>query len=179
MPANPPLAKDFANFVGEPIAIVIADTLDEAKSASDLVKIDYKILKAVTNTAKTMSGETIHDGIDKNLCYDWLLGDREKVKEAFSKADKIIKVDLINNRLVPNAMEPRACVVDYNTASEEITLYTTSQNPHLSRLVMSAFGGVAPENKLRVVAPDVGGGFGSKINVYNEEIVCSWASKKM
>ena len=76
-------------------------------------------------------------------------------------------------------MEPRACVVDYNTASEEITLYTTSQNPHLSRLVMSAFGGVAPENKLRVVAPDVGGGFGSKINVYNEEIVCSWASKKI
>ena len=179
VPANPPLAKDVANFVGEPIAIVIADTLDEAKSASDLVKIDYKILKAVTNTAKTMSGETIHDGIDKNLCYDWLLGDREKVKEAFSKADKIIKVDLINNRLVPNAMEPRACVVDYNTASEEITLYTTSQNPHLSRLVMSAFGGVAPENKLRVVAPDVGGGFGSKINVYNEEIVCSWASKKI
>ena len=179
VPANPPLAKDFANFVGEPIAIVIADTLDEAKSASDLVKIDYKILKAVTNTAETMSGETIHDGIDKNLCYDWLLGDREKVKEAFSKADKIIKVDLINNRLVPNAMEPRACVVDYNTASEEITLYTTSQNPHLSRLVMSAFGGVAPENKLRVVAPDVGGGFGSKINVYNEEIVCSWASKKI
>ncbi len=179
VPANPPLAKDVANFVGEPIAIVIADTLDEAKSASDLVKIDYKILKAVTNTAETMSGETIHDGIDKNLCYDWLLGDREKVKEAFSKADKIIKVDLINNRLVPNAMEPRACVVDYNTASEEITLYTTSQNPHLSRLVMSAFGGVAPENKLRVVAPDVGGGFGSKINVYNEEIVCSWASKKI
>ena len=179
VPANPPLAKDVANFVGEPIAIVIADTLDEAKSASDMVKIDYKILKAVTSTAETMNGESIHDGIDKNLCYDWLLGDREKVKEAFSKADKIIKVDLINNRLVPNAMEPRACVVDYNTASEEITLYTTSQNPHLSRLVMSAFGGVAPENKLRVVAPDVGGGFGSKINVYNEEIVCSWASKKI
>ena len=108
-----------------------------------------------------MNSESVNDGIDKNLCYDWLLGDRKAVDEAFAKADKIIKVDLINNRLVPNAMEPRACVVDYNTASEEITLYTTSQNPHLSRLVMSAFGGVAPENKLRVVAPDVGGGFGS------------------
>ncbi len=179
VPNNPPLAKDSANFVGEPIAVVMAESLDEAKAAADMVKVDYKVLKAVTSTADAMKGEAIHDGIDKNLCYDWLLGDRKAVDEAFAKADKIIKIDLINNRLVPNAMEPRACVVDYNTATEEITLYTTSQNPHLSRLVMSAFGGVAPENKLRVVAPDVGGGFGSKINVYNEEIVCSWASKKL
>ena len=179
VPANPPLAKDSANFVGEPIAVVFAESLDEARAAADLVSVDYKVLKGVINTADAMKSESIHETIDKNLCYDWLLGDRKAVDEAFAKADKIIKVDLINNRLVPNAMEPRACVVDYNTASEEITLYTTSQNPHLSRLVMSAFGGVAPENKLRVVAPDVGGGFGSKINVYNEEIVCSWASKKI
>ncbi|MSP11189.1 MAG: xanthine dehydrogenase family protein molybdopterin-binding subunit [Pelagibacteraceae bacterium] len=179
IPANPPLAKEHANFVGEPIVVVIAESLDEAKAAAELVSVDYKVLKGVVNTAEAMNGETIHEGIDKNLCFDWLLGDRKAVEQAFAKADKIIKVDLINNRLVPNAMEPRACVTDYNTASEEITLYTTSQNPHLSRLIMSAFGGVAPENKLRVVAPDVGGGFGSKINVYNEEIVCSWASKKI
>lgn len=179
IPANPPLAKEHANFVGEPIVVVIAESLDEAKAAAELVSVDYKVLKGVVNTAEAMNGETIHEGIVKNLCFDWLLGDRKAVEQAFAKADKIIKVDLINNRLVPNAMEPRACVTDYNTASEEITLYTTSQNPHLSRLIMSAFGGVAPENKLRVVAPDVGGGFGSKINVYNEEIVCSWASKKI
>ncbi len=179
IPANPPLAKEHANFVGEPIVVVIAESLDEAKAAAELVSIDYKVLKGVVNTAEAMNGETIHEGIDKNLCFDWLLGDRKAVEQAFAKADKIIKIDLINNRLIPNAMEPRACVTDYNTASEEITLYTTSQNPHLSRLIMSAFGGVAPENKLRVVAPDVGGGFGSKINVYNEEIVCSWASKKI
>ncbi len=178
-PPNPPLAKDNVNFVGDPVAVVFAETLDEAKTASELVKIDYKVLKAVANLKDTMNSEAIHEGIDKNLCYDWLLGDRQKVKEAFDKADKIIKLDIINNRLIPNAMEPRACVVDYNTASEEITCYTTSQNPHLSRLIMSAFGGVAPENKLRVVAPDVGGGFGSKINLYNEEIVCSWAAKKI
>jgi len=178
-PANPPLAKDSVNFVGDPVAVVFAETLDEARAAAELVKIDYKVLKAVTNLGKAMNSEAIHEGIDKNLCYDWLLGDRQKVKEAFDKADKIIKLDIINNRLIPNAMEPRACVIDYNTASEEITCYTTSQNPHLSRLIMSAFGGVAPENKLRVVAPDVGGGFGSKINLYNEEIVCSWASKKI
>ena len=178
-PANPPLAKDSVNFVGDPVAVVFAETLDEARAAAELVKVDYKVLKAVSNLAEAMNSEAIHDCIDKNLCYDWLLGDRQKVKEAFDKADKIIKLDIINNRLIPNAMEPRACVIDYNTASEEITCYTTSQNPHLSRLIMSAFGGVAPENKLRVVAPDVGGGFGSKINLYNEEIVCSWASKKI
>ena len=126
-----------------------------------------------------MKSEKIYNDIDKNLCFDWLLGDRAKVKEAFEKADKIIKIDINNNRLIPNAMEPRAAVVDYNTASEEITLYTTSQNPHLSRLIISAFNGVAPENKLRVIAPDVGGGFGSKIYPYAEEVVCSWAAKKI
>jgi len=178
-PPNPPLAKDNVNFVGDPVAVVFAETLDEASAAAELVKVDYKVLKAVASLADTMESEAIHEGIDKNLCYDWLLGDRQKVKEAFDKADKIIKLDIINNRLIPNAMEPRACVVDYNTASEEITCYTTSQNPHLSRLIMSAFGGVTPENKLRVIAPDVGGGFGSKINLYNEEIVCSWAAKKI
>ena len=178
-PSNPPLAKDNVNFVGDPIAVVFAESLEEAKAAAELVKIDYKVLKAVVNLSKAMNDDTIHEGIDKNLCYDWLLGDRQKVKEAFDKADKIIKLDITNNRLIPNAMEPRACVVDYNTASEEITCYTTSQNPHLSRLIMSAFGGVTPEHKLRVIAPDVGGGFGSKINLYNEEIVCSWASKRI
>jgi len=178
-PANPPLAKDNVNFVGDPIAVVFAESLDEAKAAAELVKVDYKVLKAVASLADTMKSEAIHEGIDKNICYDWLLGDRQKVKEAYDKADKIIKLDITNNRLIPNAMEPRACVIDYNTASEEITCYTTSQNPHLSRLIMSAFGGVTPENKLRVIAPDVGGGFGSKINLYNEEIVCSWASKKI
>ena len=178
-PANPPLVKDNANFVGDPVAVVFAETLDEAKAAAELVKVDYKVLKAVASSADTMKSEAIHEGIDKNLCYDWLLGDRQKVKDAFDKADKIIKLDITNNRLIPNAMEPRACVIDYNTASEEITCYTTSQNPHLSRLIMSAYGGVTSENKLRVIAPDVGGGFGSKINLYNEEIVCSWAAKKI
>ena len=126
-PSNPPLAKDNVNFVGDPIAVVFAESLEEAKAAAELVKIDYKVLKAVVNLSEAMNNDTIHEGIDKNLCYDWLLGDRQKVKEAFDKADKIIKLDITNNRLVPNAMEPRACVVDYNTASEEITCYTTSQ----------------------------------------------------
>ena len=95
-PANPPLAKDNANFVGDPVAVVFAETLDEAKAAAELVKVDYKVLKAVASLADTMKSEAIHEGIEKNLCYDWLLGDRQKVKEAFDKADKIIKLSLIH-----------------------------------------------------------------------------------
>ena len=179
VPPHPPLAKDSVNYVGDHIAVVIAETLDQAKAAADMVKVDYKILKAVVDTDKAMSSDAIYKDINKNLCFDWLLGDRNKTKEAFDSADKIVKMDLRNNRLVPNAMEPRAAIGDYNPSTEEITLYTTSQNPHLSRLIISAFNGVAPEHKLRVVAPDVGGGFGSKIYPYAEDVVMAWAAKKV
>ncbi len=179
VPPHPALAKDSVNYVGDQVAVVIAETLDQAKEAADMVKVDYKILKAVVNTKTAMTDEVIHKDIPKNLCYDWLLGDRAKTKEAFDSADKIIKIDLRNNRLVPNAMEPRAAIGDYNSSTEEITLYTASQNPHLSRLVISAFNAVAPEHKFRVVAPDVGGGFGSKIYPYAEDVVVTWATKKI
>ena len=179
VPPHPPLAKDSVNYVGDHVAVVIAETLDQAKAAADMVNVDYKILKAVVDTDKAMSSDAIYKDINKNLCFDWLLGDRNKTKEAFDSADKIVKMDLRNNRLVPNAMEPRAAIGDYNPSTEEITLYTTSQNPHLSRLIISAFNGVAPEHKLRVVAPDVGGGFGSKIYPYAEDVVMAWAAKKV
>ena len=178
-PANPPLAKDNVNFVGDPVAVVIAESLAEAKNAAEKVSVDYKILKAVTSTANAMEGEAIHDGIDKNLCYDWLLGDRQKVKEAFEKADKVISIDIINNRLIPNAMEPRAAVAEFNESNGEYTLYTTTQNPHVIRLLMGAFVLSIPEHKLRVIAPDVGGGFGSKIFLYAEETIITWASAKI
>ena len=179
VPPHPPLAKDSVNYVGDHVAVVIAETLDQAKAAADMVNVDYKILKAVVDTDKAMSSDAIYKDINKNLCFDWLLGDRNKTKEAFDSADKIVKMDLRNNRLVPNAMEPRAAIGDYNPSTEEITLYTTSQNPHLSRLIISAFNGVAPEHKLRVIAPDVGGGFGSKIYPYAEDVVMAWAAKKV
>ena len=178
-PPHPPLANNTVNFVGDHVAIVIAETLDQAKDAAEKVRVDYKVLKAVVNTGDAMNSKPIHDGIDKNLCYDFLLGDKGKTDEAFSKADKVVKLDLVNNRLIPNAMEPRAAIGDYNPSSEELTLYTASQNPHLSRLILSAFNAVHPEHKFRVVAPDVGGGFGSKINAYAEDVVVAWASKKI
>ena len=178
-PPHPPLANNTVNFVGDHVAVAIAETLDQAKDAAEKVRVDYKVLKAVVKTGDALNSKAIHDGIDKNLCFDFLLGDKGKTDEAFSKADKVVKLDLVNNRLIPNAMEPRAAIGDYNSSSEELTLYTASQNPHLSRLILSAFNAVHPEHKFRIVAPDVGGGFGSKINAYAEDAVVAWASKKI
>jgi len=179
VPPHPPLAKDSVNYVGDHVAVVIAETLEQAKSAADLVNVSYKIQKAVVNTTEAMNSESLYEGIDGNLCFDFMLGDKGKADEALSKSDKIVKIDLINNRLIPNAMEPRASIGDYNPSSEELTLYTTNQNPHLTRLVISAFNAVHPEHKFRVVAPDVGGGFGSKIYPYAEDVVIAYASKKI
>jgi len=179
VPPHPPLAKDSVNYVGDHVAIVIAETLEQARHAAEQVNVSYKLQKAVVNTKDAMNSEAIYEGIDRNLCFDFLLGDKGKTDEELSKADKVIKLDLINNRLIPNAMEPRASIGDYNSSSEQLTLYTTNQNPHLTRLVLSAFNGIAPEHKFRVVAPDVGGGFGSKIYPYAEDAVVAWASKKI
>ena len=179
VPNHPPLAKDLVNYVGDHVAVVIAETLEQAKNAAELVNVGYNILKGVINTAEAMNSEAIYEGIDRNLCFDFILGDKGKTEDAFSSADKVIKLDLRNNRLIPNAMEPRASLGDYNPSSDELTLYTTNQNPHLSRLVLSAFGGIHPEHKFRVVAPDVGGGFGSKIYAYAEDAVTAWAAKKI
>ena len=113
------------------------------------------------------------------MIYDWTIGDEAATDAAFKAAANVVALDITNNRLVPNAMEPRAAIADYDAAEEHFTLYTTSQNPHVARLVLSAFYNIAPEHKLRVIAPDVGGGFGSKIFIYPEEMVALWASKKI
>ena len=142
VPNHPPLAKDFVNYVGDHVAVVIAETLEQAKNAADIINVSYEILKAVVDPAESMNSEAIYEGIDRNLCFDFVLGDKGKADEAMSSADKVVKIDLRNNRLIPNAMEPRASIGDYNPSSDQLTLYTTNQNPHLSRLVLSAFGGI-------------------------------------
>ena len=121
----------------------------------------------------------MHPEAPGNVIYDWTLGDEAATDAAFKSAANVVSLDITNNRLVPNAMEPRAAIAEYNEAEEHFTLYTTSQNPHVARLVLSAFYNIAQEHKLRVVAPDVGGGFGSKIFIYPEEMVALWASKKV
>src|SRR5437763_235111 len=121
----------------------------------------------------------IHDVAPNNTIYQWHLGDQKATEAAFKSANHVTKLDIINNRLVPNAIEPRAAIADYDAGNDALTLWNTSQNPHVARLVIAAFVGMAPEHKLRVIAPDVGGGFGSKIFIYPEEVVCLWAARKV
>ncbi len=175
------LTMDKARFVGDPIAVVIAETLAQAKDGAELVAIDYSELPATVSTATSDAdgAPQLHEECPNNVALDWELGDKEAVDAAFASAHKTAEVELVNNRMVTNAMEPRAAVGEYNSGTDETTLYLTSQNPHVHRLVMSAFMNIAPEHKFRVVAPDVGGGFGSKIFTYNEEAICAWAAKRI
>jgi carbon-monoxide dehydrogenase large subunit len=179
--AHPALAVGKVRYVGDHVAVVIAESLAEARDAAEAIVVDYAPLAPVVDlaTATEKGRPAIHDAAPDNQVYDWHLGDKGAVDAAFRKAKHVTRLDLVNNRLVPNAMEPRAAVGDYNAGEDAFTLYTTSQNPHVARLVLSAFIGIAPEHKLRVIAPDVGGGFGSKIFIYAEETVCVWAAKKV
>ncbi|RWC31550.1 xanthine dehydrogenase family protein molybdopterin-binding subunit [Mesorhizobium sp.] len=180
MGAWSPLAFDRVRYVGDAVVIVVAETKGQARDAAEAVEITYKELKAVVDASKAMDkgAPQIHPEADNNLIFDWDIGNADDTAAAFKTAAHVVKMDIVNNRLVPNAMEPRAALGHYDKAEDHYTCWTTSQNPHVARLVMSAFYNVAPENKLRVIAPDVGGGFGSKIYIYPEEIVCLWASKK-
>ena len=178
---HPALAQGKVRYVGDHVAVVIAETLAQARDAAEAVQVAYDVLAPVVSMADAVKpgAPVLHEVAPDNTVYNWHLGDKAATDAAFAKAAHVTKLDLVNNRLVPNAMEPRAAVGDYDEGEGQFTLYTTSQNPHVARLVFSAFIGIAPENKLRVIAPDVGGGFGSKIFIYAEETVCVWAAKKV
>ena len=176
---HPPLAVDQVNYVGEPFGVVIADSKETARNAAELVMADLEDLTPVVDTGSAKNAEQIHESVPGNLAYNWSLGEQEATDAAFASAAHITELDIVNNRLIPNAMETRAAVGVYNAADDSYTLYTTSQNPHLHRLILAAFVQLAPEHKLRIVAPDVGGGFGSKIFVYSEETIVAWAAKKV
>jgi aerobic carbon-monoxide dehydrogenase large subunit len=180
-PAHPPLAQERVRHVGDPVAVVIADTLEQAREAAELLRVDYAEEPAVVDPAAALKpgAPQVFAEAPGNLCYDWQLGDLAAVDAAIAKAARVVKLDLVNNRLVPNAMEPRAAIGDFDRATGDYTLYTTSQNPHVIRLLMGAFVLHIPEAKLRVVAPDVGGGFGSKIYHYAEEAIVTWAAGKL
>lgn len=175
-----PLAHETVRYVSDAVAIVVADSLGEARDAAEAVVVDYDVLPAVTQAVKALEAgqPQLHPEAPNNLIFDWQLGDADAADKAIAEAAHVTEMKIHNNRLAPNPMEPRATLGIYDSAEDHYTCYTTSQNPHVARLVMSAFYNVAPENKLRVIAPDVGGGFGSKIYIYPEEIVCLWASKK-
>ena len=180
-PAHPSLASEVVRYVGDAVVVVIADTLNQAKDAAELVDVDYDVQSSITSTGNALDSDAaqVHDEAPGNICYDWEIGDKAAVDTAFEGAAHVTKLEFVNNRTIPNAIEPRAAIGEYDAGSENLTLYTTSQNPHVARLVMSAFLGIAPEHKFRVVAPDVGGGFGSKIFIYAEETVCIWAARRI
>jgi carbon-monoxide dehydrogenase large subunit len=180
MGAWPAMAPETVRFVGQAVAVVIADSKNLARDAAEAVVIDYEELPVVADVHAAIKpgAPQLHPEAPGNQVYDWVIGDEGATDAAFAKAANVVKMDLTNNRLAPNPMEPRSAIADYDTAEEHYTLYTTSQNPHVARLVLSAFYNIAPEHKLRVIAPDVGGGFGSKIYIYPEEMVALWASKK-
>jgi carbon-monoxide dehydrogenase large subunit len=180
MSAHPALANGKANYVGDAVAVALGDTLAQAMDAAEKVKVEYEPLPAVVDPAKAQASGTpqIHDVAPRNTIYQWQLGDAKAAEAAFGTAAHVTRLDLVNNRLVPNAIEPRAAIAEYDVGADTLTLWNTTQNPHVARLVISAFVGMAPEHKLRVIAPDVGGGFGSKIFIYPEEVVCLWAARK-
>ena len=179
-PKHPVLAEDKVRYVGDQVALVVAETLAEARAAAGMVEVDYEVLPAVVDTATADKAKSsVHDAAPDNVCFVWGCGDKAATDAAFAKAAHVTKLSLVNNRLIPNAIEPRAANAAYDRGTDSYTLYVANQNPHVERLLMTAFVLGLSEHKVRVVAPDVGGGFGSKIFLYAEETALVWASKRV
>ena len=181
VPARPALAQGKVRYVGEPVAIVIGETAAAAKDGAETVRVQYEALAGIADGKKAHApgAPQLFDEIPKNQCFYWTIGDKASTDAAFASAATVVTQPLVNQRLIPNAIEPRACVASYAPGTGDLTLWVTSQNPHVHRLLMAAFVLAIPETKMRVISPDVGGGFGSKIFVYNEEVVVSWASRTL
>ena len=180
-PAHWPLAVEKVRHVGDGVAVVIATSKAAAQDAAELVMVDYDVLDAIVDTATAADdgAPLVHDDAPNNLSFVWELGDRAATDAAVDGAHHVTRYELVNQRVIPNAIEPRAAIGDYNAARDELTLYTSSQNPHLIRLLLCAFVTGLPEHKVRVISPDVGGGFGSKIFHYPEEVIMAWATRQV
>jgi len=179
-PPHPLLVRKKVRHVGDGIALIVAESKSIAKDASELIDIDYDILDAVTDpkAAAQPGAPLVHDDVPNNICFDWELGNpKDEVAAALASAAHVTELEFVNQRVVPNAMEPRSAIGHWDTAHERHTLYTSTQNPHLIRLLLCAFVLGIPEHKVRVVGPDVGGGFGSKIFHYVEEALVVYFSK--
>jgi len=169
-----PIATDKVRFVGEIVAAVVAENPYVAYDALNLIDVDYERLPAVVNVEDALKpgAPQIHDNAPGNVAFKWRFRGGEDIDKVFSQADVVIRQRMVQQRLIPSAMEPRAAVASYNKSTGELTLWLTSQNPHVHRVLIAGSLGI-PEHKLRVIAPDVGGGFGSKIAAYPGEILVS------
>ncbi len=180
-PPHPILAIDTVRYAGDGVAVVVAEDRYVARDAADLVEVDYEPLDAVTDVLAALEegAPQLYPEAPGNVAFDWDLGDKEKTDAAFEAAHTQVAVDLRNNRLIPHAIEPRACLASFDPLSGELTLRLTSQNPHVHRLLMSLASLNLPEHKMRIIAPEVGGGFGSKIHHYPDEAIVSWCSMQL
>ena len=180
-PGHPALAVGRVRHVGDIVAVVVAETKTQAKEAAALVDVSYEGLPVVVSSQQAVAegAPLVWDEAAGNVCFDWELGDKAATEAAFEGAPHVVSLDIVQNRLIPNAIEPRVAIGDYEAARDAYTLYTTTQNPHVIRLLMGAFVLHIPEHKLRVVSHDVGGGFGSKIFHYPEEVIAMWSSIKI
>ncbi|QEC67175.1 xanthine dehydrogenase family protein molybdopterin-binding subunit [Panacibacter ginsenosidivorans] len=181
-PKHPLLVSDKARHVGDAVALVIAETKEQAVDAAEAVVVEYEELPCVVDAFKAAQpgAPLVHDDVPNNMCYDWALGNPiEEVNAAMAAAAHVTSLEFVNQRLVPNAIEPRCYNSSYDATSDKYVLYTSTQNPHVIRLLMCAFVLGLPEHKVRVVGPDVGGGFGSKIFHYTEEALLTWCTRKI
>ncbi|SHK41831.1 carbon-monoxide dehydrogenase large subunit [Roseomonas rosea] len=180
-PLHPPLVLDRARHVGEPVAVVIARDARQARDAAERLDPEWEVLSAVTDSAAALApgAPALFDDVPGNLCCDWSLGDTATVEAAFARAQHVTRLSLTNNRLVPHPMEPRAALAEHDPGTGQTILHTTSQNPHTIRSTLANSVLRIPESLLRVVSPDVGGGFGTKIFLYPEETVLTWAARRL
>src|SRR5450432_2192454 len=180
-PPRSAMAVDKVRCVGDAVAFVIADTLEQAREAADAIEVEYEVLPAVVGVLDAIrpGAAAVFDDIPDNTCFDWECGDAKATAAAFRNAAHIAKISLVNNRLVGNPMEPRAAVAEYDSGRDHYTMWTTSQFPHVVKVLMGNFVLGIPQHKLRVVSPDVGGGFGVKQFLYAEEVLVTWASRKV
>ena len=180
-PPHHALCTDRVRHVGDPVAVVIARTLSDARDALDLIEVEYEELPAIAGTAEALEegAPLIWQEAPGNLCCDWEIGDDEAVARAFDGAAHVVRVALSNNRLAACPMEPRAARASYDHGDGRYTLFTTTQIPHGIRAMLCHQILGVPEPDVRVVSPDVGGGFGTKIFLYPEEVVLTWASARL
>jgi carbon-monoxide dehydrogenase large subunit len=175
---RPVLCTDRVRHVGDNVAFVVAETLSQAKDAAELVAVDYQSLDVVadTETASAAGQPLVHDDVPNNLSFDWEYGDRDAVDTAFAKAAHVTKLRVINNRLIANAIEPRAAIADFEAAQGSITLHTCTQGGWLLTDILAGVLKIDP-SKVRILTPDVGGGFGMKAFFYPEYAMAAWASR--
>ncbi|HET8891839.1 MAG TPA: xanthine dehydrogenase family protein molybdopterin-binding subunit, partial [Candidatus Angelobacter sp.] len=179
VPDHRVLASNKVYFVGHPVAVVVAETKSAARDAVDLIEVDYEELPVALDEEKAADAKSpvIHEQFGTNVAYKLTAGEGD-IEAALKSADKVVKQKIMHKRLAPIAMEPRGVLARYFPGEQELTLWTSTQIPHLCRTQVAIMLGM-PENKLRLITPEVGGGFGSKLNVYAEEALMGWISMQL